>query len=47
MPVEELRAVRKVANDAGVPVYLDGARMFNAARLRERRCGISPPKWTR
>ena len=31
MPVEELRAVRKVADDAGVPVHLDGARLFNAA----------------
>jgi threonine aldolase len=31
MPLEELRAVRKVANDAGVPVHLDGARIFDAA----------------
>lgn len=31
MPLEELRAVRKVAGDAGVPVHLDGARIFNAA----------------
>ena len=31
MPIEELRAVRKVADDAGVPVHLDGARIFNAA----------------
>src|SRR5688572_7896753 len=31
MPLEELRAVRKVADDAGVPVHLDGARIFNAA----------------
>jgi threonine aldolase len=31
MPLEELRAVRKVANDAGVPIHLDGARIFNAA----------------
>jgi threonine aldolase len=30
MPIEELRAVRKVADDAGVPVHLDGARIFNA-----------------
>jgi threonine aldolase len=30
MPVEDMRAIRKVANDAGVPVYLDGARIFNA-----------------
>jgi threonine aldolase len=31
MPVDELRAIRKVAEEAGVPVYLDGARIFNAA----------------
>ena len=31
MPVEELRAARKVADEAGVPVHLDGARLFNAA----------------
>lgn len=31
MPLEELQAVRKVADDAGVPVHLDGARLFNAA----------------
>jgi threonine aldolase len=31
MPLEELRAVRKVADDAGVPMHLDGARIFNAA----------------
>ncbi|MGH2539652.1 MAG: threonine aldolase family protein [Actinomycetota bacterium] len=31
VPLEELRAVRKVADDAGVPVHLDGARLFNAA----------------
>jgi len=31
MPVEEMRAIRKVAGDSGVPVYLDGARIFNAA----------------
>ena len=31
MPVDELRAIRKVADDAGVPVHLDGARIFNAA----------------
>jgi threonine aldolase len=31
MPLEELRAVRKVADDADVPVHLDGARIFNAA----------------
>ncbi len=31
MPADELRAVRKVADEAGVPVHLDGARLFNAA----------------
>ena len=31
MPVEELRAIRKVADDNGLPIYLDGARIFNAA----------------
>jgi threonine aldolase len=31
MPMDELRAIRKVAQEAGVPVYLDGARVFNAA----------------
>jgi threonine aldolase len=31
MPVEELRAIRKVAGEAGVPLYMDGARIFNAA----------------
>jgi threonine aldolase len=31
IPVDALRAIRKVAEEAGVPVYLDGARIFNAA----------------
>ena len=31
MPVEELRAIRKVADDKGLPIHLDGARIFNAA----------------
>jgi threonine aldolase len=31
MPVDEARAIRKVATEAGVPVYLDGARLFNAS----------------
>jgi threonine aldolase len=31
MPIEEARAIRKVAADGGVPVYLDGARIFNAS----------------
>lgn len=31
MPVEELRAIRKVADDNGLPIHMDGARVFNAA----------------
>lgn len=31
MPVETLRDVRQVAAHAGVPIHLDGARLFNAA----------------
>ncbi|MGQ0671215.1 MAG: threonine aldolase family protein [Actinomycetota bacterium] len=34
MPVEEMRAIRKVAEERGVPVYLDGARIFNACAAR-------------
>jgi threonine aldolase len=30
-PVEEYRAIRKVAESEGVPVHLDGARIFNAS----------------
>ncbi len=30
MPIDEMRAIRKVASERGVPVYLDGARIFNA-----------------
>src|SRR5947208_1671077 len=30
MPVEEMRAIRKVAQERDLPVYLDGARVFNA-----------------
>ncbi|MDP9343231.1 MAG: aminotransferase class I/II-fold pyridoxal phosphate-dependent enzyme [Actinomycetota bacterium] len=33
MPVDELRAIHKVAADRGVPVYLDGARIFNACAV--------------
>jgi len=39
MPVEEARAIRKVAADAGVPVYLDGARIFNASVASETPVG--------
>jgi threonine aldolase len=31
LPLEELRGIRKAAQEAGVPVYLDGARVFNAS----------------
>ncbi len=31
MPAEALGEVRRIANEAGVPVHLDGARIFNAA----------------
>ena len=31
MPIDEARAIRKVASEAGMPVYLDGARIFNAS----------------
>ncbi|HEX8099696.1 MAG TPA: threonine aldolase family protein [Actinomycetota bacterium] len=31
MPIDELRAIRKVSDESGVPVYLDGARIFNAS----------------
>jgi threonine aldolase len=31
MPIETLREIRKVAQDAGLPLYLDGARIFNAS----------------
>lgn len=30
LPIVEMRAIRKAALSAGVPVYLDGARIFNA-----------------
>ena len=35
MPIDELRGIRKVAQEAGVPVYLDGARIFNAGAASE------------
>lgn len=33
MPVEEMRAIRKVADERDLPLYLDGARIFNASAL--------------
>jgi threonine aldolase len=43
MPVEELRAIRKVADDNGLPIYLDGARIFNAAVA----AGVDVSEYTR
>ena len=31
MPVAEMRSIHEAARDAGLPLYLDGARVFNAA----------------
>jgi threonine aldolase len=31
MPAEAMSEIRRLANEAGVPVHLDGARIFNAA----------------
>jgi threonine aldolase len=35
MQVDDLRTIRKVADEAGVAVYLDGARIFNASVATE------------
>jgi len=43
LPVDELRAIRKVADEAGVPLHLDGARIFNAAAA----AGVDVSEWTR
>lgn len=43
LAVEDLRAIRKVALEAGVPVHLDGARIFNAAAA----AGADVVEWTR
>jgi threonine aldolase len=42
MPVEELRAIRKVAGKAGLRLYLDGARIFNAGAA----AGVSVAEYT-
>jgi threonine aldolase len=42
LPVDELRAIRKVADEAGVPLHLDGARIFNAAAA----AGVDAAAWT-
>jgi threonine aldolase len=31
LPIETLRAIRKVTQEAGVPLYMDGARIWNAS----------------
>ena len=43
MPVEELRAIRKVADDNALPIHLDGARIFNAAVA----AGVDVSEYTR
>jgi threonine aldolase len=43
MPVEELRAIRKVAEDNALPIHLDGARIFNAAIA----AGVDVSEYTR
>jgi threonine aldolase len=43
LPADELRAIRKVADEAGVPLHLDGARIFNAAAA----AGVDAIEWTR
>jgi threonine aldolase len=41
-PVDELRKVRQIAVDAGVPVHLDGARIWNATAA----AGAPVTEWT-
>jgi threonine aldolase len=43
LAVEDLRAIRKVAGEAGVPIHLDGARIFNAAAAAD----LDVTEWTR
>jgi threonine aldolase len=42
LPIEELRKVREVAIDAGVPIHMDGARIWNAAAA----AGVPVTGWT-
>jgi threonine aldolase len=42
MPSDELRKIRKLATEAGVPIHLDGARVFNAAVA----AGCDVTEWT-
>jgi len=43
MAVDDLRAIRKVADEASLPIHLDGARIFNAAEA----AGADITEWTR
>jgi threonine aldolase len=43
LPPEEMRSIRKVAQETGVPIHLDGARIFNAAVAT----GVDVTEWTR
>jgi threonine aldolase len=43
MAVEDLREIRKAADEAGVPIHLDGARIFNAAAA----AGLDVTEWAR
>jgi threonine aldolase len=43
MPVDEMRAVRKVADQTDTPIHLDGARIFNASVA----AGVEVSEWTR
>jgi threonine aldolase len=43
MAPEDLRGIRKVADEAGLPIHLDGARIFNAAAAT----GLDVGEWTR
>jgi len=42
LPVEELRKVRQIATEAGVPIHMDGARIWNAAAA----AGVPVTDWT-
>jgi threonine aldolase len=42
LPVEELRKVRQIATEAGVPIHMDGARIWNAAAA----AGVPVTEWT-
>jgi threonine aldolase len=43
LPVDDLRDIRKVAEEAAVPIHLDGARIFNAAVAAD----VDVTEWTR